>query len=589
MTDGYDDRPRPFGRLTAVMAVLAVLSVGAAAIPILIGAERMAAAVAGWATGFDVTIRGGVRLNLFGAPTVAAEDVILRLPRDRFIPVESPALLRVARAEADIDALALLRGALHVRRLVLERPALRLDRGTDGQSNWSVAGKPSLDPPAPAPGMLPRAARAAKWPRAEVAALVIDGGTLRYTDARLARDITFDGVNLDAAVGDAADGRVLRLRGEARHRSEPVYLEAELRRLEDFRDGIRVPFSLNLDAAPGSLAARGTVADRPRLAVTADIDLDVDAPDSLAQLLPLAPPALVARTSARLSLDVKGGRIAADLRTLALGGSDLSGKLSLDLDDRLPQIDLDLDAGVLQLPHIGAALRLMGFFGGEAKPASPTRFAVGGRTRLKWARLAWGDMTFEAGQAGFSWRTGESNLAAEVAAVPLLGGTLSGRAELTASEGRTALSLTLSGADIDSARVMTRFLGGYGLSGHLHGSLDLLAVGATPADLLAAASGGGKLALTDGRIFGSPLQQAVNKEERSLGLSRASMDFRIEGGVLKSDEVLLDFDVGHTRAALTCDLSAGGLTIAFKPSPLHEQRDGPVVVKGPVWELLLAR
>jgi len=107
--------------------------------------------------------------------------------------------------------------------------------------------------------------------------------------------------------------------------------------------------------------------------------------------------------------------------------------------------------------------------------------------------------------------------------------------------------------------------------------------------MLTATSGGGRVTLSEGRIFGSPLQRAVDKDKRSIGLGRASMDFTVEGGLVASDELLLDFEVGHARAGLTWDMPSGDVAVRFQPSPVFEGRDAPPVVSGPLWEVLLAR
>ncbi|HCS69467.1 MAG TPA: hypothetical protein DIW51_05795, partial [Rhodospirillaceae bacterium] len=252
ITDDVDaGGARPLARLTLALAVAVGLTLCAAAVPILVGAERLIAAVGGWVTGYEVEVKGSAELRFWGTPGLDADDVILRLPGNRFVPVDSPPLLRIARLEADLDLWALARGTVRARRLVLVRPSLRLDRGPDGVNNWSIRGKPRLDGEAPPPGT--PAFKASGLPGVEIAALTIEGGALRYTDAGLDRDVTLDGIAMEAGIARASEGRVLRLRGDARLRSEPVYVEAELHRLNDFRDGIRVPFKVMLDAAPGSL------------------------------------------------------------------------------------------------------------------------------------------------------------------------------------------------------------------------------------------------------------------------------------------------------------------------------------------------
>jgi hypothetical protein len=581
--DGASEGARPVVRLTVVLAVAAVLTVCAAAVPILVGGARLTASIGEWITGYQVEIKGGAELRFWGVPGVDADDVIIRIPENRFVPVESPPLLRVARLEIDLDLWSLMRGVFRARRLVLIRPSLRFDRGADGSNNWSLHGKPRLDGRAPVPGT--PVLSVPSFPRAEVASFKINGGTFRYTDARIDRDLTLDSVTIDTGAQRAAEGKILRVRGDALLRGEPVYLEAELKRLEDFHDGIRVPFQIMMDAAPGSLLVRGTVAHRNRWALSAGIDFDVDDPEAVVSVWPLAPAELIGRASTRLQVEIKGGSADIAVRNLVLGSTDLSGRIRTDLDDKLPQIELDIEAGSLDLRHALAAARLTGLFppSGDKR----RRFAIGGRGRIKWSRLKGQDQDFGAGGLGLSWRSGEPNIAVDIGALPIFGGKVSARGEATASEGKTAISLSLSASDIDAAMMSAKLLGGHGISGRMHGNVEVLAVGATAPELLAAVSGGGRLALSEGRIFGSPLQRAIDVNRRAIGLSRASMDFAVEGGVLSSDELLLDFEVGHTRAAVNWDMPSGNLSVRFQPSPLHEGT--PPVVSGPLWEVFLAR
>lgn len=571
-------------RLTIAMGVAAAVTLCVAAVPILVGAERIVAIIGGWVTGYEVEVNGSASLRFWGTPGVDADDIVIRLPRERFVPVDSPPVMRIARLEADLSLWSLARGTVHARRLVLVRPSLRFDRGSDGADNWSIRGKPRLDGEPPFPGQ--PAISMAGFPGGEISALTVEGGAFRFTDARLDRDLTLDAISLDAGTTRGSEGKVLRLRGDARLKGEPIYIETELRRLGDFRDGIRVPFQVMVDAAPGSLLMRGTVAHRGRWAASAAIDLDVDDPGALTVIWPPLPKKLIGQASARMQVDVKGGRVEAAIRSLIFGSSDFAGRISADLDDKVPLVDLDLEAGALDLRHMAAAARIAGLID-PTSAGKVRRYAVGGRGRIKWARLLAPGMEFGGGAMGLSWRPGEPNLALDVGSLPLFGGTVSARAEATANEGKTALSLSASVSDIDAALMTAGLSGGHGLAGRLHGNVEVLAVGGSGPEMLRAVSGSGRMALSEGKVFGSALQKAVDKNKRSIALGRASMDFTVEGGVVASDELLLDFEVGHTRAGLTWDMPSGEVTVGFRPSPLHE--GAPPVVTGHIWDVLLAR
>ncbi|MEP2546228.1 MAG: hypothetical protein ABJI82_16330, partial [Alphaproteobacteria bacterium] len=116
ITDDVDaGGARPLARLTLALAVAVGLTLCAAAVPILVGAERLIAAVGGWVTGYEVEVKGSAELRFWGTPGLDADDVILRLPGNRFVPVDSPPLLRIARLEADLDLWALARGTVRAR------------------------------------------------------------------------------------------------------------------------------------------------------------------------------------------------------------------------------------------------------------------------------------------------------------------------------------------------------------------------------------------------------------------------------------------------------------------------------------------
>ena len=571
-------------RVVVVLAVAAVFSLCAAAVPILVGAERMVSLIGGWVTGYQVDVKGAANLRFWNTPGIDADDIVLRLPSERFVPVDSPPLLRIARLEADIDLWSIAGGVVRARRLVLERPSLRLDRGSDGVDNWSVRGKPNLNAEPELRGKPVLDSRG--FLSSEVATLTILGGTVRFTDHRLDRDVTLDGISLDVGTARGAEGQVLRLRGDARLRGEPAYIEAELRRLGDFRDGIRVPVQLMLDAAPGSLFVRGTMAHRGSWAASLAVDADMDDPDALTNLWPTLPRELLGRFSSRLQVDLKSGRMDTAIRSLILGGSDLAGRITYDMNEKVPLVDLDLEAGAIDLRHVAAAARVAGLIEPDRAGRS-VRYGLGGRGRVKWSRLAMPGLEVGPGAMGMSWLAGEPNLAADVGSVPLFDGTVSARAEATANEGKTALSLSITAGDIDSALAVAGLSGGHGLAGRLHGNVEVLAVGATVQEMLRAVSGSGRVALSEGKVFGSALQRAIDEDKSSIALSRASMDFTVEGGTLSSDELLLDFEVGHTRAGVTWDLPSGETSIKFRPSPLHE--GAPPVVSGHLWDILLAR
>ncbi len=567
------------------LASLAFLSVVLAALPIFVGTDRVISAFGGWVTGYHVSIRGGSSLRLgtsLTAPVAfTAEDVVVSLPPDRFTPVDSPPLLRLARIEADVGVWALAFGRMALRNLRLVRPGMRFDRSSDGTTNWSLRDKPRLGAGGGPAGW--------SWGRLSVRDMIVEGGTIRVTGHRLVRDLSLTEVNVESGLFRTSGETAFRLRGDALHMGDAVYVEGELSRLGDYLAGTRAPFTLSLIAPPGETRAKGTIAGRGRPAVTAEISIDLDAPEELAHMWPGMPAALNDPLAARAQASLLGGRAVLVVRSFLLGKTDIAGRAEIDFNEKLPQMSIDLDAGALDFDHLAALARSFGLFVESMPEMAPDLLTVDGDARLNWRRmvLPWGEIG--AGMAGLSWRAGVPNLAIETASLPLFGGTLGGRFELTASEGKTALSVNLTANDIAAEDLLRAGSGGGGVVGRLHGTAEILAVGSRPDDLLSASVGSGRLSLSEGRIFGSALQRAVAKDRRDLRLGRASMDFRLEGGVLSSPELLMDFDIGHARAAFDWDLAADDASLRFQPSPIHEGAAGPVILNGRLRELLVAR
>lgn len=141
------------------------------------------------ATGRSVDIRGDFQLSVSFRPRIVATDVaIANLPGAR-----RPALLTVARVEAEIGLLALLRRHVEVSRLTLVEPHLTLEIDEAGQANWHRA--------AVAP-MAGRRVGDAPDTSLRINAITVEGGRLVLQD-RSARSVSV--LSLDQVAISAAD------------------------------------------------------------------------------------------------------------------------------------------------------------------------------------------------------------------------------------------------------------------------------------------------------------------------------------------------------------------------------------------------
>lgn len=554
------------------------------AAPLMVGAERLAASVGDYVTGYQVTVRGksDIQFNAsIAAPIrLVVEDAVFSIPESHFIPVDNPPVLQIARIETNINPWLLLTGRIGFSQLSLVRPGFHFHRTSGGIANWTVADKSKLGPV--------QSRETAFWRKMKVASFNVSDGSVRYTDERLTRDLSFDGVNFDVGISESAEGMVFRLRGDARHLGEPIYIESEIQRLDEFLAGTRAPFVLLAEAQPGRLLIKGDAAVRHRPAFNADIQIDIDDPAALIRLLPFIPADIADTAALRCSVEFQGDRLKSDVRSLIYRRTDLTGTLSFDTSATDPRLDIELSAGAFDLSHIRTIGVAAGLIGAHKSPTK-RKYITSGGARFTWNRLVTDDGDLGSGGAGVSWRTGTPNLAIEVSNMSAFDGTLGGRAEITANEGKTAILLTITGSDLEAAKVFNFATGSSGVAGRLHGKAEFLAVGSTPAELLKAAGGSGRISVTEGRVFGSRFQKAIDMNRRNLQLAWASMNFTVDAGTLHSDDLIMDFDVGHSKAKVDWNLAGGATRIQFGGSPLHERARGPVEISGTLSEILRAK
>jgi hypothetical protein len=150
--------------LAAVLALLAILAIAVG--PRLVGEARLRAEVERRLTdalGRPVTVRGPVRVTTGASIDVDVSGVTI------------PGLAEIGRVRASVAAASLLSGPLAIGVVRLDAPAIHLAVDPNGRGSWEGLGGGS-DPNAPA--------RA--W---TLDGLVIEQGTLRYTDARRGTDL----------------------------------------------------------------------------------------------------------------------------------------------------------------------------------------------------------------------------------------------------------------------------------------------------------------------------------------------------------------------------------------------------------------
>lgn len=120
------------------LALFALVLVGAFAGPAFVDWNRYKGAIAqqaALATGRTVRIAGGIGFSMLPRPALWVDDLRLANAPD----ATAPAMLSIARLEAQLGLLALLAGDIRVTRFRLLQPQLNLEVMADGRNNWGGA------------------------------------------------------------------------------------------------------------------------------------------------------------------------------------------------------------------------------------------------------------------------------------------------------------------------------------------------------------------------------------------------------------------------------------------------------------------
>ena len=150
------------------------------------------------ALGMEFRIRGKARLRLFPSASIVLYDVLLR---NRATDLATAETLRVG-----VKLRPLLGRQVVITELALEKPVIRIEKGTDGKFNYET-------PPAPVkPTAAPMEAKAPSAPL-RVARSSVSAGKILYVDRKAGSETTLDAIDLsvrDLSIPTAGGAAIMK-------------------------------------------------------------------------------------------------------------------------------------------------------------------------------------------------------------------------------------------------------------------------------------------------------------------------------------------------------------------------------------------
>lgn len=340
--------------LIGVGAVVGLLVVAALAIPFVIDPnifKPQIIASAKEATGRDLVIDGPLKLSILPVPSVSAEGV-------RFANApggKTPQMVELKSVRAGVAVLPLLSRRIEISELRLIEPKITVEVGPDGRANYDFkrGDGAAPQPPASAPGNTTTTASDGSKFSVAIHRVVIERGTLTYSDAVAKREYRLERMDLTLSAASLQEGP-FAASGSLTVNGVLVSLDGKV--------GAKaingVPVDLMVKTADGEARLAGTASDltpAARFTGTAKLaatDLAAFVRGlAMAAVLPRpdVPPALARKVAFEGAVEASAEAFSARDFKLALGDDQGGGTLSVALkpapkiEGKLSFTKLDID------------------------------------------------------------------------------------------------------------------------------------------------------------------------------------------------------------------------------------------------------
>lgn len=530
------------------------------------------------ATGRDVVIAGDVGVIYWPVLGVRAGDVTIANVEGGY----APAFISAEDIDVGVELRPLLDRQIHVRRLVLQHPAISLEIDEQGQPNWILT--PRTQPGPPQPGQ-----PSVDVGRTELRGIRINDGEVSYRDARgEGQGWVIGDVDLSTALTSLDEP--MRARGSIRYNEQNVDLDMQIGQPGAAMRGQVTPISIDIQselidaefdgqtiAASGELA--GTMrANGPSLRrLAAWVGSPMQGGVGFEQF------AVTGRlgvgngayqfSNAGFALDLVRGR-GDFILTEVRGKPYLSGRLELfdfDLNPYLtgeaPPAPADApqavaaatdaaDSPTAQIAAVEAPARAVDV---SAAPSDqPIDFtglqAFNADLELVTHAMLVQHLRIDRSQLNLVINDGY--LAATLHNVSLYGGSGRGRFEIDAREPATRIVQDLAFSNLDARRFLGDAINFSNIEGRMEGSISVRAQGRTQPEFLSSLDGRTHVEIVSGTLHGvdlggvaTTIRNALRGEliapEAETEFHGISATFAIADGVLASDD--LSFNTPNLR------------------------------------------
>ncbi|MFA3918943.1 AsmA family protein [Ruegeria hyattellae] len=543
-------------------------------------------------TGREVTFDGKVKVSLW--PVLGLEAGPVTIANASW--ATSGPMLSADQLSVGVSAPDLLTGAIRVKKLLAERPTLRLDVQGD-KANWDLS-KPQ------AAGSSASGGSAGSGGEGDAAPADFSLEQLILTDAQLiyTRDGKVElqqaGVDLTAS-WPKADGP-LDLEANLSLGGDPLAITAELANPQILNDGLASPVTLGVSSAAGTVGFDGRFSREG----DAEGQVSVDSSDTARLLAAFGQSKVDIPHGLGRSARITGkatythdGRLSLRKMVLKLDGNQLNGGADVMLASK-PDIKVNLRAKTLDFSML-ASTGTKSSGGGGGGAARSGQEAGWSKSPIDVSPLGLVDGTinltaqavklpeFDLGKTLVTLKIERSRAVLRLKEVSVFSGLISGR---LVANNRNGLSVggDLSAKDVDLNQALTAIADVSRFSGHASGTLKFLGAGQTEDQIMHSLSGSGSLKMGRGVITGFDLHRLMDGHTRTGGttvFNSLTASFTMEKGNLDNQDLLLSLNNYRADGKGRVGIGARDIDYLFTPVLLRANsgrgREVPIRIVGP--------
>ncbi len=572
--------------LIVVVAVVAVVSL------LLLPGDRIAKIAAeqiSKATGREVTMSGETKISFY--PVLGVSTGRVEVANAGWS--DGGPMLQAESLKVGVEPKALFGGDIRITGLEAVNPRILLEKARDGRVNWEL-GVQGVAPSGQSDGGTP--ARSVPLALTLDRALITDAA-LTYKDHKAGKTTVFKDMDFDLRWPDYLGAATFD--ASARPVGDTISLSGRLDKVANFLEGGVSDITATVTGPGGKVSFDGRAGFQPQVSgrLTADLESTarfltalgiggVDIPKGLGR-------SLNAKADITLTEDM---RLSLREMVLGLGGNQMTGAADVFLDEDVPRLNAQLNAGALDLSKLAGADSNGGGGasggGGAAEsgwsktPIDASGLALAnGEVALVADSINLGDLKL--GKTRTLMKLDQSRAVFELREVRAYDGLLTG--EFVANN-RSGLSvggqMNASGINLETfladAMDIRRF------AAKADGNLKFLGVGNSVHAIMNSLNGSGAVKSGRGVISGFDLDKLMRSGSVTGGTTvfdSMGATFNIAGGNLTNNDLLMSLPLAKARGKGRVGLGARDIDYLFTPTLLEgENKRGlaiPVRIRGP--------